>query len=164
MRRRKVLKAFATVGSGSFAGCSSIPSLSESPPVLGKIEVVNLSFVPNRIRLTVERDSDKLIDQKIGLTAIDAGDGDAWALIKPKWSEQSQYTVRAVHVDESGNRETTDWEYTFSREDYNTYYGDSHKDPGCIGAIVKVGTFTETENGAIGISPTYMENPCSNSE
>lgn len=161
MNRRRALKRLAVVGSVSFAGCSSILGSGESGTVLGKIEVINSSFVANRIRLMVERDDDTLIDRNISLTAINAENGTPGTIIEPVWSQtQGQYTIRALHYDESGNRETEDWEYTFTQEDYTTYYGDSHEDPGCIGALVKIGSLDNTENGAIGIGPIYTENPC----
>lgn len=161
MNRRAALKSLTAVGSVTLAGCSSVLDTGESGTVLGRIEVINSSFVPNRIRLMVERDDETLLDRNIGLTAIDAGDGAATRLVEPMWAEvRAQYVVRALHIDDSGNRETSSREYTFSREDYDAYYGDSHEDPGCIGAVVKIGSRAETENGAIGISPTYMENPC----
>ena len=161
MKRRQALRSVAVVGGMSVAGCSSVLGSGESGTVLGKIEVINLSFVPNRIRLMVERDDETLVDRKISLTAIDAGDSAAWKIIQPSWSEtQTKYTILAVHYDESDNRETKDWEYTFTQEDYNTYYGESHEDPGCIGASVKIGSLAESENAPIRIGPTYMENPC----
>lgn len=161
MNRRDALKSITVFGSVALAGCSSVLNSGESGTVLGKIEVINSSFVSNRIRLMVERDDETLFDRNIGLTAIDAGDRAASTIIEPIWSEtQGQYTVRAFHVDDSGDRETSSREYTFTRDDYNRYYGDSHRDPGCIGAIVKIGSRAETENAEIGISSIHMENPC----
>jgi len=129
--------------------------------VLGRIEVVNFSPVANRIRLLVTREDDdeNLLDRMITLPAFTAKNGTPGVVIEPTWSEtQREYTVFAVHYGEDGDRETQDWEYTFTREDYNTYY-DDQEDPGWIGALVKIGTLTDTENGTIGISPTYMDNP-----
>ena len=169
MNRRRALKSLAVVGSVSFAGCTSVLGSGGSGTVLGKIEVINSSFVANRIRLMVERDDgtssesddENLLDRKISLPAIDTENGTPGMIIEPVWSDtQAQYTIRAVHIDESSNRETSDREYTFTQEDYKTYYGDNHEDPGCIGAIVKIGSLSDSENGAIGIGPTYMKNPC----
>jgi hypothetical protein len=165
MNRRHALERVAVVGSVSLAGCSALPGFGRSGTVLGRIEVVNSSFVRNRIRLMVERDDDTLLDRKLSLAAIDAETGTRGRIIDPVWSEtRGQYTLRALHYDESGNRETGDWEYTFTREDYDSYYGGSHEDPGCIGAVVKIGSRADTENAAIGIGPTYMENPCGTSD
>lgn len=110
---------------------------------------------------SAESDDESLLDRTISLPGIDADSGTPATLIEPLWSEtRAHYTVRAVHYDESGDRETGDWAYTFTGDDYDTYYGDSNEDPGCIGAVVKVGTLSESENGAIGIGPTYMTEPC----
>ena len=160
MKRRQVLRHLAVAGGVSVAGCSSV--LRSETTVLGRIEVVNFSPVVNRIRLLVTREGDNanLLDRTITLPAINAESGTPGVVIEPTWSEtQGKYTVLAVHYGEDGNRETEDWEYTFTREDYNTYY-DDQEDPGCIGAIVKIGSLTDVENGTIGIGPTYMENPC----
>lgn len=169
MNRRQALKSLAVAGSASIAGCSSVLGSGGEGTVLGKIEVVNSSFAANRIRLMVERDGgttsesddESLLDRKVSLPAIAAESGTPGLIIEPSWSEtQSHYTIRAVHYDGSDNRETGVWEYTFTQEDYNTFYADNNEDPGCIGAIVKIGSLEETENGAIGIGPIYMENPC----
>ena len=159
MNRRQVLKSLVVVGSISVAGCSSV--LGRSGTLLGRIEVINSSFVANRIRLIVTRDDDTLVDRKLSLPAINDESGTPGMIIKPSWSEtQGEYTIHAIHYDESDNRETKAWEYTFTEEDYNMYYGDSHEDPGCIGAVVKIGSLAEKENAPIGISPTYLKNPC----
>lgn len=160
MNRRQVLRRLAAAGSVSVAGCSSV--LGSETTVLGRIEVVNFSPVANRIRLLVTREGDdeNLLDRMITLPAVGAENGTPGVVIEPTWPEtQGEYTVLAVHYGEDGDRETEDWEYTFTREDYNTYYAD-REDPGCIGAIVKVGSLTDMENDTIGIGPTYMENPC----
>jgi len=102
-----------------------------------------------------------LLDRKITLPAIDAGNGTPATIIDPLWSDiNGEYTVSALHYDTSDNRETGSWDHTFTREDYDAYYDDSHEDPGCIGAVVKIGSLSDTENAAIGIGPTYMETPC----
>jgi hypothetical protein len=89
------------------------------------------------------------------------GDRGASTLVEPSWSaRRARYTVRAFHVGDDGDRESSGREYTFTRDDYATYYGDDHEDPGCIAAVVRVGSRAETENGAIGIGPTYVETPC----
>lgn len=163
MDRRRALQRLAVVGSAAFSGCSSV--LGSAGTVLGQIEVINSSFVSNRIRLMVARDGEELLDRKLSLAAIDAEDGQRGVVIEPVWSEtRGQYTVRALHYDESGNRESSSWEYTFTRADYDSYYADSHEDPGCLGAVVTIGSRTDTNNAAIGIGPTYMENPCGASE
>ncbi|HKL30819.1 MAG TPA: hypothetical protein VJ898_16330 [Natrialbaceae archaeon] len=110
------------------------------------------------------RDDETLVDREIELPALDAETGAPGTVIEPSWSEtQGQYTIIAVHYDESGDRETESWEYTITRDDYDRYYADSHEDPGCIGAVITIGSFAETENAAIGISPTYMDRPCGTS-
>ncbi|WP_136715725.1 hypothetical protein [Halorientalis salina] len=165
MDRRTALKSLATVGSVTLAGCSSVPGFGQSGTVLGKIEVINSSFVPNRIRLLVVRGEDDLIDREHSLAAIDAENGTRGTIIEPSWSDtRGQYTIHAHHVEESGDRESSSREYTVTGKDYDRYYGDSQEDPGCIGAVVKIGSLAETENAAIGISPTYMENPCDASD
>ncbi|SNZ06681.1 hypothetical protein SAMN06269185_1252 [Natronoarchaeum philippinense] len=111
----------------------------------------------------VHRDGEELLDRTIEFTAADAGDKAASAIIEPLWSASGEYTVRARHVDESGDTEAIPQEYSFTEEDYTTYYGDSHEDPGCIGAVVTVGARDETANAQIGIGPTYLEDPCSTS-
>ena len=159
--RRTALKSLAAVGSVTLAGCSSVLGLGQSGTVLGKIEVINSSFVSNRIRLIVVRGEDNLVDRELSLSAIDAESGTRSTIIEPSWSDtRGQYTIHAHHIEESGDRESNSREYTFTEKDYDRYYGDSQEDPGCIGALVKVGSLAETENAAIGISPTYMENPC----
>lgn len=161
MKRRHVLRSLPVVAGLSLAGCSSVLGSGTSGTVLGKTQVINFSFASNRIHLTVERDDETLIERNIRLGAIDAEDGVSWRVIEPSWSEtQARYTIRAFHVSESGSRESEAWEYTFTQEDYGTYYGDSHEDPGCIGAVVKIGSPNDKENGTIGIGPTYMGNPC----
>lgn len=159
MDRRRALQRLAVVGSASFAGCSSV--LGTDGTVLGRIEVINSSFAANRIRLMVARDGEELLDRTLALAAIDAEEGQRGVVIEPVWSEtQGQYSVRALHYDESGDRESSSWEYTFTQADYDRYYEDSHEDPGCIGAVVTIGSRAETANAAIGIGPTYMEHPC----
>lgn len=165
MKRRHIVKSLPVLSSLPLAGCMSGLRFGRPGTVLGKIEIVNSSLVSNKIRLIVTREDKTLVDQYIGLEAIDAEDGTASTIIEPFWSPtQSQYTLIAAHYDESGNRESETWEYTFTQKDYNRYYGDSHEDPGCIGAIVIIGNRTEKKNGAIGISPIYMEEPCGKSE
>jgi hypothetical protein len=167
LSRRQALTGLAVLGGGSLAGCSSVFGSGET--VLGRIEVINSSFVRNRIRLMVDRDGgtaaesddETLLDRTMSLAGLDAEDGTCGRVIEGLWSETpGQYTVRAVHVDDAGNRETGDWEYTVTREDYETYYGDSNDDPGCIGAVVKVGSRAGAENAPIGIGPIAMEHPC----
>lgn len=162
MNRRQVLGTLAAAGSISVAGCSSV--LGSRGTVLGTIKLVNSSRVANRIRLMVDRGEETLLDRTISLAAIDAATGTRGTRIDPSWSKtRGEYTLRALHYDDSGNRETSSREYTFTRDDYTTYYGDSHEDPGCIGAVVTIGNFEDTENGVISISPAYMDNPCGGS-
>jgi hypothetical protein len=159
MNRRQALSSLAVAGTVSLAGCSSV--LGTDGIVLGRIDVINSSFVANRIRLMIKRDDEMLVDRQITLPAIDAENGTPATIIEPLWSEVAgEYTVSALHYDTSDNRETESWEYTFTREDYDVYYDDSDEDPGCIGAVVKIGSLSDTENAAIGIGPTYMESPC----
>lgn len=163
MNRRQALRGLAVAGSSTLVGCSAVTGAGGT--VLGKIEVLNSSYVANRIRLILTRDDEELLDRTIRLAAIDAESGARGTLIEPSWSEiDGQYTVHAVHYDESGNRESSSREYTFTRADYDAYYGDSHEDPGCIGALVKIGSLSETENGVLAIGPTHMETPCGTPE
>lgn len=162
MNRRRALQKLVVGGSVGLAGCSSV--LGADGTVLGRIEVINSSFVANRIRIMVARDGEELLDRTLSLAALDAEEGRRGAVVEPVWSEiEGEYTVRALHQGESGERESSTWEYTFTRADYDRYYGDSHEDPGCLAAVVTVGSRSETENAAIGIGPTYMENPCGDS-
>ena len=159
MNRRDALGRLAAAGSVALAGCAA--GRFGSGTVLGRVEIINASFVPNRIRLMVERADETVLDRTIGLSAIDAGDRGASTLVEPSWSaRRARYTVRAFHVGDDGDRESSGREYTFTRGDYTTYYGDDHEDPGCIAAVVRVGSRAETENGTIGIGPTYVETPC----
>jgi hypothetical protein len=159
MNRRDALERIAGAGSIALAGCMS--GRFTSGTVLGRVEVINASFVPNRIRLMIERGDETLVDRTIGLSAIDAGDRGSSVIVEPSWSaRRGQYTVRALHVGADGDRESSGQEYTFTRDDYTTYYGDDHADPGCVAAVVTVGSRSETENGPIGIGPTYIESPC----
>jgi hypothetical protein len=159
MDRRDALERMAVAGSVALAGCGS--DRFASGTVLGRVEVINASFVPNRIRLMIERPGETVLDRTIELSAIDAGDRGASALVEPSWSaRQARYTVRAFHVGDDGDRESSGREYTFTRDDYTTYYGDDHEDPGCIAAVVRVGSRAEAEEGTIGIGPTYVETPC----
>ncbi len=162
MKRRNMLKTLPVAGGMFLAGCSSV--FDGGGTVLGRIDIINSSFVANRIRVLVTRDDETLVDREIELPALDAETGAPGTVIEPSWSEtQGQYTIIAVHYDESGDRETESWEYTITRDDYDRYYADSHEDPGCIGAVITIGSFAETENAAIGISPTYMDRPCGTS-
>jgi len=159
MNRRQALSSLAVAGTISLGGCSSV--LGSEGIVLGKIEVINSSFVANRINLMVQRDEEVLLNRKITLPGIDAENGTPATLIPPMWSEKKgAYTVTAIHYDTSGNRESGKYEYTFTRKDYDAYYGDDHEDPGCLGAVVKIGSLSDSENAAVGIGPTYMKNPC----
>jgi len=155
MNRRDALERLAVAGSVALAGCAS--SRFGPGTVLGRVDVINASFVPNRIRLMIERGDETLFD----LSAIDAGDRGASAVVEPSWpARRARYTVRALHVGDDGDRESSGREYTFTRDDYATYYGDDHEDPGCVAAVVTIGRRSETENGPIGIGPTYVAAPC----
>jgi hypothetical protein len=159
MNRRNALERLAVTGSVALAGCAS--GRFESGTVLGRVEIINTSVVPNRIRLMIERDDETLLDRTIGLSALDAGDDGASVVVEPSWSaRRARYTVRALHIGDDGDRESSGREYTFTRDDYTTYYGDDHEDPGCIAAVVRVGSRAEAEEGTIGIGPTYVETPC----
>jgi hypothetical protein len=158
VNRRDALGRLAVAGSVGLAGCTS--GRFGSGTVLGRVEIINSSFVSNRIRLMIERGDETLLDRTIGLSAIDAGDAEASVVVEPSWSSRrAQYTVRALHVGDDGDRESSGREYTFTRDDYTTYYGDD-EDPGCVAAVVTVGSRNETENGPIGIGPTYVDAPC----
>jgi len=159
MNRRDALERLAVAGSVALAGCAS--SRFGSGTVLGRVDVINASFVPNRIRLMIERGDETLFDRTIGLSAIDAGDRGASAVVEPSWSSRrARYTVRALHVGDDGDRESSGREYTFTRDDYTTYDGGDHEDPGCVAAVVTIGRRSETENGPIGIGPTHVAAPC----
>lgn len=159
MNRRQALKGLGAVGSLGLAGCSF--PLGPGEVVLGRLTVINLSFTPSTVRLAVKGD-ETLLDRRISLDAIDAEDGRAWTTIAPTWSEKRpQYRVWALYLDEDGERASDSWEYTFTREDYDAYYEDDG--PGCIGAIVKVGDASDSEYAPIGISPTYVDDPCGGS-
>lgn len=161
MRRRHILKSLPAVGSLAVAGCSSIPSFGEAGTVLGKIEVINSSYVPNRIRIIVERGSETLVEKDISLAGLDAEDGENWTRVEPSWSQtEAQYSVRSAHLDDSGNPETDYWEHTFSQEDYNLYYEDSQEGPGCIGAGVRIGSLSDEPNAPISVYPALLKNPC----
>lgn len=124
MNRRQALRWAALAGSGSLAGCSSV--LGPSGTVLGRIEVINSSRVANRIRILVIREEETLLDRTISLSPIDSNDGAAARIIEPLWSEApGQYTVKAIHLDESGDRESLGNEYTFTQQDYERYYSSS---------------------------------------
>lgn len=165
MNRRQALNGLAAVGSVSLAGCASTLGSDDSRTVLGRLEVLNSSFVRNRIRLMVDRDDETLLDRKLSLPPLDSANGTPGVVIEPLWSEtRGRYTVRAIHYDESDDRESQSWEYTFTRADYDIYSQDSREDPGCLGGIVKIGSLDETENAAIAIGPAYMENPCGTSD
>ncbi|WP_436928323.1 hypothetical protein [Halosimplex halobium] len=158
MKRRQALKGLGAAGSLGFVGCSS--PLGSSGVVLGRITVVNPSTTPATIRLAVEAD-DTLLDRRISLGPIDGDDGRARTTIAPTWSEsRTEYTVWALYLDEDGERASASWEYTFTREDYERYYGDETADPGCIGAVVTVGGPSGSEYPPIGISPTRVADPC----
>jgi hypothetical protein len=159
VNRRDALERLAAAGSVALAGCAS--GRFESGTVLGRVELINSSFVSNRIRLTIERGDETLLDRTIGLSALDAGDAGASVVVEPSWSaRRAQYTVRALHVGDDGDRESSGREYTFTRDDYATYYGDDGENPGCVAAVVTVGSRSETANGPIGIGPTYVDSPC----
>lgn len=162
MNRRQALRGFAVAGSASLAGCSSV--LGPGGTVLGTIEVINSATVANRIRLLVTRGEETLLDRELALPAIDAADGDPSRVIGPSWAEQrGEYTVDATHYGEDDDRETSGREYTFTGADYDAQYGDTHEDPGCVAAVVVIGSDDE-ENGEIGIGPIHAENPCGTSD
>jgi hypothetical protein len=158
VKRRQALKGLGAVGSLGFVGCSS--PLGPDGVVLGRIAVVNLSTAPATIRLAVEGD-DTLLDRRISLGPVDGDDGRVRTTIAPRWTERRpEYTVWALYLDEDGERASASWEYTFTREDYERYYGDETADPGCIGAVVTVGDTSRSEYPPIGISPTRVADPC----
>ena len=161
MERRHVLQGLPVVGTLTLAGCSSLPSFSGSGTILGKIEVINSSFVSNRIRVIVERGSEVLVENNISLAGLDAEDSENWTIVDPSWSQtEAQYTVRSAHIDDSGNPETDYWEYSFSQEDYNLYYEDKQEDPGCIGVGIRIGSLSDEANAPISVHPSYMKSPC----
>lgn len=161
MNRRHVLRSVSALGSASLAGCTSVFDSHESETVLGRVEIINSSFASNSIRIVVKRGTKTLVDRNFALEALDSEGGAGWTVIEPSWSHsQGRYTVRAAHIDESGGLESEYRSYTFTQEDYGTYYDEISEDPGCIGAAVRIGSLTDHENAPIGISPTYMETPC----
>jgi hypothetical protein len=161
MNRRTVLTHLTAAGGLALAGCSSLPGSGDTRPVLGRIQVLNSSLVSNRIRLLVVRDEETLLDRELTLAAIDAEAGTRAAVIEPSWgATPGEYTIHANHIDESGDRESSSWEYTVTQQDYDRYYPDEREDPGCLGVVVTIGSLSENANAAIGIGPTYMEDPC----
>ena len=60
MNRRDALERLAVAGSVALAGCAS--SRFGSGTVLGRVDVINASFVPNRIRLMIERGDETLFE------------------------------------------------------------------------------------------------------
>jgi hypothetical protein len=129
--------------------------------VLGRIEVINFSRVRNRIRLYVVRDGETLLDERLTLSALDDGAEGATEIIPPRWgTTPGEYTLRVVHYGADGDRETNDRAYTFSRQDYDAYYADEPADPGCIGAVVKIGSDAPDRNAPISVSPAMVEDPC----
>jgi len=159
MNRRQVLRGFAVAGSASLAGCSSV--LDSGGTVLGTVEVINSATVSNRIRLLVTRGEETLLDRTFSLAAMDAADGLPSRVIEPSWSaERGEYTIRAIHYGADGDRETSGREYTFTAADYDAQYGDANEDPGCVAAVVVIGSHDDEENGEIGIGPVHSEDPC----
>ncbi len=129
--------------------------------MLGRIEVINNSFVSNRIRLIVTRDEETVLDRLIDLPALTAEDGVPVTVVPPTWpAVRGEYTVRALHYGEDGDRESQTWAHTFTRADYEDYYPDDREDPGCLAAVVKIGSLAETADAPIGIGPTYVDAPC----
>ncbi|WP_277553861.1 hypothetical protein [Halobaculum limi] len=159
MRRRRVLEGVAAAGLCSLAGCTS--PLGGNGTVLGRIEVINASFVSNRIRLLVTRDEETVLDRPVELPAMGGGDGLPMTVVPPTWPEvRGAYTVHATHYGDDGDRESRTWEHTFTRDDYDDYYPDDRDDPGCLAAVVKMGSLAESANAPIGIGPTYADDPC----
>lgn len=162
MNRRQALRHFAVAGSASLAGCSSV--LGPGGSVLGTIEVINSATVANRIRLLVTRGEETLLDQTFSLAAMDDEEGDPSRVIEPEWAEErGKYTVGATHYGADGERETSGREYTFTGADYDALYGGTDEDPGCVAAVVVVGSGDDEENGDIGIGPIHAANPCGTS-
>lgn len=107
MNRRTVLKSLTAAGSATLTGCSSTLGFGQSGTILGKIGIINSSYVPNRIRLIVVRNDEKLIDRKISLSAIDAENGTHATIIEPSWSDtRARYSIHAHHIEGSGDRES----------------------------------------------------------
>jgi hypothetical protein len=160
MRRRELLRSAAAAGGVCVAGCTTAGPLSGGT-VLGRIEIINFSQVRNRIRLSVVRDRETLLDEILTLSALDDGARRATEIIPPRWgTTPGEYTLRVVHYGADGDRETSDRAYTFSRDDYEAYYADEPADPGCIGAVVKIGSDASEQNAPISISPAMVETPC----
>lgn len=165
MDRRQALFRLAAVGSVPLAGCSSILDTGGGGTVLGSILVVNTSYDSNRIDLSVERGGESLLARTISLPSIRATEGTSAVLVEPSWPEvRGRYTVRAHHVGTDGERESDVWSHTFTREDYRRYYGDRREDPGCVGAVVTIGSLSEGSTAPIGVGPTYVEDPCATSK
>jgi hypothetical protein len=112
MNCRNALQALTAAGSLALAGCSSLAGVGESGTVLGRIEVINASYVSNRIRLLVVRDDET---------------GTRATVIEPTWeATPGQYSIHAHHIEESGDRESSSWEYTLTRQEYDRYYTPGH--------------------------------------
>ncbi len=161
MNRRTLLTSLSVAGATSLAGCAALQPQSTQGTVLGRIEVINFSQSPNRIRLLVQRGDETVFDQQLELTAAGSKDDGWWELIPPAWNKaQGLYQITATHYNSANKRESAKWTYKFSNTDYQTYYQDESDDPGCIGAIVKIGSHGTTRNEPISISPARLTNPC----
>lgn len=161
MDRRSIIKSLGVAGGASLAGYTTCEFIGERGTILGVIEIINFSQVRNRIRILVDRNGETLLDEKFTLEPLDTGKEGFTEIIQPQWRmTNGRYTLRAVHYGADGDRETGDWTYTFTGDDYSSYYGDEAADPGCIGAIVKIGSDSADRNAPIGISPTRVESPC----
>lgn len=159
MKRRDVIKSVSGAGIIGISGCSSF--VEKSGTILGRVEVINFSNTNNRISLIVKRDDSVIFQQDIGLIALNDCDGVPAEMIEPIWSkEEGEYTIRATHINKSGNLESLQTEYTFTSQDYEKIYNTDGKKPACIGAVVKIGSLSEEPNGQIGIGPVYVQDPC----
>jgi hypothetical protein len=161
MYRRQFVSALATGVAGGLAGCTALGLGEGNSTTLGVIEMINFSQVSNSVRVQVLRDGEEVMLDRFELAPFDAGVNGATRIIQPQWSmTPGRYTLDVTHYGPDGDRETNGEEYTFTSEDYESYYGAEVGDPGCIGAVVKIGSNAAERNAMIGISPTRIENPC----
>jgi hypothetical protein len=161
MNRRQLLGGLAAGVATGLAGCAALDGADGTAAALGRVEVINFSRVRNRVRVLVDRDGEDLLDETVELAPFDAGPDAATRILRPRWSPTpGRYTLQAMHYGADGDRETTGAEYTVTGEDYESFYGDGAADPGCVGAVVKVGSDASEPNATIGVSPTRVDDPC----
>jgi len=160
MDRREALRNMAPIGCAILGGCSSFLDQQNEEVILGKIQVLNFSLTPQRVRIIVTRNGENLTSQEIELDHPPNDNTNAtvdWTTIEPSWDlTKAKYTVEAVHIDESGDTESESYSRTFTQKDYEYVPGD----PQCLAIGVEIGSLTEKKNPPIEIHPTNIESPC----